>query len=314
MTYFQKNNQIRKSSDHAEIKKLENDGWTKIEEEEYLKLTAEADAKERLAQEEKSEDRVKDLPPITDNLVVGVKFNAAGVQHNANSIRSNRWLGYSGLIIGIVALITAFGVLFQPKYDDKVLSEKVAAIEAKSDDNTAAITDANTRIADAASAATDAIAKLRGDTLIEFNTNRGVRVNLANRLDTAEADLGKANTARARLTKAIEKKVSWKSLEKVENTAAAVRKKIWTKVNNNEQVTDVALKEAIKNTAAVRNIKRRLVVAEGDLIINRAAILDVANRADIFIKSAEVTRSWFLGKPRLEGEKGVFDAPIFDET
>jgi hypothetical protein len=291
--------EVGKTSDKNKIAAMEkNPEIEEITEEEYLNLTAEAeqekkikDAEEHLAQETKAAAHAEGLPPITDNLVTGVKFNAA-------SIKSNRKIGSFGLVIAAVALIIALFGILKPEYNDTVLVERVAAVETEVAKVTAdAKTIADAAVTSAADATAAANQKLREDVRAAFTRTK----------ETAAANYSKLN-------KALKNKVSWASLKKASNTAAAAREKLNVRINDNEQVIGVALTEAAKNTTAINNIKGRLVMAEFNLAAQKEAIIEVADRTDTFIKSAKVTRKWFLGKPQLEGEKGVFDAPIFNET
>ncbi|MCF7836858.1 hypothetical protein K9N08_04350 [Candidatus Gracilibacteria bacterium] len=252
-----------------------------------------------------------DVDEYTDLMAEGTAPNVSvilrnGVQHNANSIKSNRRIGSFGFVIAAVALIVALFGLLQPKYDDKALLEKIAAVETKADANTTAITDANKAIADSASAANDAIAKLRKDASDQFTANRSAHAKLEEGLDAT-------NTATAKLTKALEGKVGWASLKKVSDEAAADRAAIRKDVGNAQTTADLASLKAGSALAETAKNSSRLTAAEKNLAANRAAIIEVADRAATFANSAKVTRSWFLGKPRLESEKGVFDAPIFTE-
>jgi hypothetical protein len=208
-------------------------------------------------------------------------------------------MAFIALFIAIAASVVGFLGLYQPKYDDTILSEKVAAVETQAGKNTTAIADANKTIADSAAAATEAIAKLRGDVSNEFVANRRAQSKLAKRLDTAESSVTK-------LTEKLADKVSWVSLKKVSNAAAAERAALSERIVDNKSAFAGMHKLSTNNAT-------RLTAVETELTVQKEAIIEVANRAAAFANSAKVTRSWFLGKPRLEAEKGIFDAPIFTE-
>jgi hypothetical protein len=288
-TKFFKNQagEIKATSDQEEIVDLVSDkNWTEISEAE---ATAEVTA-QRQREEEKAKEIAETLPPITDNLVAGVQYNAA----SGKTTRRLSYFGIAGLLIAVIALGMSYFALTGSKYDDTALTAKIDAVE----------TEANNSITEAANAASNAIAKLRRDASDEFNANRGARAKLAERLDAAESSVTK-------LKKSLKGKASWVSLKKVENTAAAERAALKIAVDKNGKVADDAFtKASLARYAAAANANR-LDIAEANLAAQKKAILDVANRADTFIQSAKVTRKWFLGKPSLEAERGVFNTPIF---